>query len=81
MPQDVVELSHKHNDNFQAHETYNVKHIGPKQPNTLQLVDDDGNTTFVSHRDIKVIEEVGQREDGREPSGGEPIDSRYLNWP
>ena len=79
-----MELRRKHSDEFEANETYTVKHIGPKQPNTLQLVNEAGNTSFVPYGDVKV-KDIGVRhleDDDTRPSGDQgPIDSRYLNWP
>ena len=47
LPEDVVTLDRRRSDDFVAGEDYEVKHINPRHPNTLQLMRADGATTFV----------------------------------
>jgi hypothetical protein len=78
-PQDVVELTSKYSDNFEAGEEYKVKNINPRHPNVLQIEDGDGNTTFVPHMHVQLEEAIGERE-GVDPRDM-PINNRYLLWP
>jgi hypothetical protein len=79
LPTDIVELTRKKSDAFDEGEEYEVKHINPRHPNVLQLVGDDGRTTFVEHYDIRLEEEVADRP-GKDPRD-KPINNRYLLWP
>ncbi|MGE0172431.1 MAG: hypothetical protein AB7T49_06595 [Oligoflexales bacterium] len=78
-PEDVVKLTTKKSDDFDAGENYKVKGINPRHPNVIQIEDSDGNSTFVPHYDVELKEAIGQR-DGVEPKDL-PINNRYLLWP
>ncbi|MDA9951480.1 hypothetical protein N9D31_02780 [Oligoflexaceae bacterium] len=79
LPTDVVELSQKKNDDFLGSETYEVKHINNRHPNTLQLVNDEGKTTFVAHNDVELREAVIPREGVVTVDDAET--KKYLLWP
>lgn len=79
LPLDKVELSHKRNDDFEAGEVYEVKHINPRHPNTMQLVNNDGQTTFVNHYHTVLKQKIAPR-DGVDPRD-ESINNEYLLWP
>ena len=78
LPTDIVELTTKKGDDFQAGDDFTVKHISYRQPNTIQIQDDDGNTTFVPSFDLELKGKVAYR-------GVARIDderaNRYLLWP
>ena len=76
---DVVTLTTRHNDAFDAGEDFVVKHINPRHPNTLQLVDGDGATAFVESFDIVMKDQVADRP-GLEPRD-QVHNNRYLTWP
>ena len=78
LPTDKVELTVKKNDDFQTGD-YTIKHINPRHPNTIQIMNDDGHATFVDYRDLELQERISPR-DGVAPED-EPINNRYLNWP
>lgn len=78
-PDDVVSLTRSKNDDYQAGDEFNVKHINTRHPNVLQLEDDDGNRTFVSAYDLNLEEAIGYR-DGVDPRDME-INNKYLLWP
>lgn len=79
LPTDIVKLTRKKNDDFDAGDEFEVAGISWKQPNTLQLKDDDGNMTFVDFYDIELKEERALR-DGVDPRD-RPQNSKYLLWP
>lgn len=84
-PKDVVELTTKRNDDWQKGETYTVKGITARQPNTLQIENGDGETTFVSSYDLKLQEARGLSLESETSEAGKarklPINNRYLTWP
>lgn len=79
LPEDQVRLNVKKNDDWDAGETYTVKNINPRQPNVLQLINESGQTTFVSALDTTLQEKKAVRpgEDIRDL----PQSNRYLLWP
>ncbi len=78
-PEDEVKLTRAKNDDFREGDTLTVKGISPRQPNVLQLVNEDGLSTFVDYYDTKIEEMRGKR------NGVDvidlPINNRYLLWP
>jgi hypothetical protein len=78
-PQDIVELKEGKNVDWEAGEDFTVRHINPHHPNTIQLENDDGATTFVAYYDLELKEAVGPR-DGQSPKDT-PQNNRYLTWP
>lgn len=79
LPTDIVSLNQGRSHEFAAGDEVEVKHINPRHANVLQLVNDDGRTTFVDYYDLTLEEEVAPR------AGGDPRDrpknNRYLTWP
>lgn len=79
LPTDIVELTRKKNDDWDAGDDFEVKNINPRHPNTLQIVNGDGVSTFVSSYDMKLKRMVAPRD------GVEALDvperNRYLLWP
>ncbi len=85
LPQDVVELTQKKNDDWVDGEEYTVKAISPRQPNIVQITNEDsGEATFVPYFDLDLDElEVAhgtylpkQRRRSRDKIAG-----GYLLWP
>ena len=84
LPTDVVELTHKKNDDFAAGDQYTVKNISPRQPNTLQIVNSQGDTTFVDYFDVNLLGELSPSKLNAEVSSDQPnlrLSNRYLMWP
>lgn len=79
LPTDVVELNRKRSDDFPAGDDYEVSYINPRHPNTLQLKNDDGQTTFVEYFDVTLEEERAPRA-GVDPRD-RPVNNKYLLWP
>ncbi len=79
LPTDIVNLKHKKSDDFPEGEELTIKHIPEKHANTLQLVNEEGQTTFVDYFDVELDEEIAPR------LGVEPADrianNAYLMWP
>ena len=80
IPEDTVKLKYKRNDDWLAGEEFKVKHVSYKNPNILQIInDDDMTTTFVSSYDVN-LERVGERDEVR--SKNDSIRRKeYLRWP
>lgn len=78
LPTDMVELTTKRGTNWEKGEEFEVKHIGYRTPNTLQLKDDEGNTTFVSSFEVKLTKEVAYR--GPKTAKQKRMGA-YLTWP
>ena len=70
--------SNNKNVDWQEGDSFEVKHINPRHPNVLQLINDEGETTFVEHYDVVLDEQVAER-----PGEGieSPISNKYLLWP
>lgn len=79
LPTDRVELTTQRSDDFQKGESYEVKHINPRHPNTLQLVNEDGQTTFVDFYSARLDKKIAPR-DGVDPRD-EAISNQYILWP
>lgn len=79
LPEDLVKLTRGKSDDFKEGAELTVKHINPRHPNTLQLVNEDGQTTFVDYYDAELTERRAAR-DGMEPKDL-PERNRYLRWP
>lgn len=78
-PTDLVELTRGKNLDFLEGDEFEVKHINPRHPNVLQLVNDEEITTFVEYFDAELTEEVADRP-GVNPFD-KPANNRYLMWP
>lgn len=76
LPQDVVTLTHKKNDDFDVGEKYVVKHISQRSPNTIQIKDNDGKATFVPYYYLNLEKKIAIR-----PGEEKNIPSDYLLWP
>lgn len=89
LPQDTVVLTRGKNDDWREGEKFKVKNISNRQPNTLQLVNEEGMSTFVDHYDMQVLTKpIDRVRDGRiskEEAKAQGIDlnidNRYLLWP
>jgi hypothetical protein len=82
LPTDRVELTTKKSDDFREGDEVTVKYINPRHPNTLQLVNGNGDTTFVDYYDVNLVNEVAPRTDrlvSDRPSA--TVSNRYLMWP
>lgn len=79
LPTDIVKLTHKRSDDFEAGDNFEVVNITQRQPNVLQLKNDDGQTTFIDYYDAQLEEERAIR-DGVDPRD-RPVNNRYLLWP
>lgn len=80
LPTDVVVLTSGKSEVFPEGKEVTVKSINPRQPNTLQVVDSKGNTTFVEYYGMKLKKQVNEERPGVE-ARELPINNRYLNWP
>lgn len=84
VPDDVVTISQKRSDNWEAGEDVTVVGVNERHPNTLWVEDSDGKRTFLSYSDVKgqpksrgdqeYVEEIRERK-------RDPIGSDYLLWP
>ncbi|MFW7379778.1 MAG: hypothetical protein ACOH5I_13275 [Oligoflexus sp.] len=79
LPSDIVVLTQSKNDDFQAGQEFTVKHINQRQPNILQVTNDQGISTFVDYFDLRMEEMVAKR-NGVDPREF-PQNNRYLLWP
>ena len=79
LPTDIVELTQKKSDDFRDGDQVEVKAINPRHANTLQLVNQNGDTTFMDYYELNLIDEVAPR-DGVHPMD-RPKNNRYLIWP
>ena len=78
-PTDVVTLNTKKNDDWDKGDSYKVKAINQKQPNTIQVEKEDGDYTFISFYDLSLEERIGN---GRfDDPRDNPINNQYLVWP
>lgn len=83
MPNDVVTINRKKNDDWDAGKTVTVKAVQARQPNTLTIQDGDGNYTFVDYQDLNFNGRVSGDAIGDEEfvRASDPIGSKYLLWP
>jgi hypothetical protein len=83
MPTDKVELTKKLSDNFDAGDELTVKSINPRHANILKVENGQGQTTFISHYDMKVKDKIAPRLESEAAASGEdiPIQNDYLLWP
>ena len=78
LPKDTVELTSTKNLDWQDDQTYTIKHISYRSPNVIQLMNEEGRTTFVDHDQVKLMEKKGKRDIKQID---DPIQSEYLLWP
>ncbi len=82
LPNDKVELTVKHSDDFLAGKEYKVTHINVRHPNILQLENSEGQTTFASFYDLVLDAEGRAKPKSRDSGNGDdPVSSKYLLWP
>lgn len=79
LPKDQVRLTRAKNADFAVDDTYSVKHISPRQPNVIQIADEEGNSTFVDYYDLELNQRLSPR-DGKEFFELEE-NQKYLLWP
>lgn len=79
LPKDKVSLQSKKNDDWNAGNEFTIKAINPKQANTIQIANDEGDYTFVSYYDLSLEQRVGSS--GFEDPRDNPINNEYLIWP
>ena len=79
LPTDKVELTTTKNADWQEGDSYTMRHIAPRQPNTLQIEKGNGETTFIEYSDATLDEMVAPRYgmNSREA----PVNNKYLLWP
>lgn len=80
LPEDEVAITRKKNDDFDIGDELKVKNIGPRAPNTLQIVNDDGQATFMSYRDLRLTRRFAADENGTAMLDQE-ANNQYLLWP
>lgn len=78
-PEDVVSIVASKNEDWQEGDEHVVRNINHRNPNVIQLDNEDGGTTFMNYFDLELEEAIGPR-DGRDPEDSEDL-NRYLTWP
>ena len=79
LPEGEVRLTRSKNADFQAGDEMTIKGINPRQPNVLQLVNEDGLSTFVDSFDAQ-LEVMHAPRNGVEVIDL-PVNNKYLLWP
>lgn len=79
LPRDKVSLTRGKNEDFEKGDEFFVKHINQRHPNVLQLITDDGRTTFVDHYDVQLEQKLSGR--GGVSALDLPENNKYLLWP
>lgn len=79
LPTDKVVLREKKNDDYPSGKLFTVKYFSQRSPNVIQIEDDKGNSTFVSHFDLELKERVANRTDVNDLRA--PENNEYLQWP
>ncbi len=80
LPEDVVELTTKRSDDFLKGEDYEIKAINPRHPNTIQIKNSEGQTTFVEYFKLEPEEKRILNADGTVAINTAKI-NKYLRWP
>lgn len=80
---DDVLIQRKKNDDWEAGAKVTIKNISPRQPNVLQVIGDDGKTTFLDYDSVKLVgrEGLDPEEAEKIARDADPIGSNYLMWP
>ena len=83
LPQDEVTITRKKNDYWDKGDKVKIRNISGRQPNTLQVENSDGVTTFLSYFDVffkgrKTADIIAEDE---AKQAKDPIGSKYLLWP
>ncbi len=89
LPEDKVTLTRGKNDDWPKGETYKVKTIQNRSPNVLQLVNEEGLSTFIDYYDMKLettpIDRVREgrmsKEEAKAAGIDLSVDEQYLLWP
>lgn len=81
LPTDIVELKSKRSDDFKAGEEFEIKHIANRHPNTIQLVNSRGETTFVGFHHLELKEEVAERPGRLRGYVENSRKNAYIPWP
>lgn len=82
LPGDTVTLTYGKNDDFKEGDEVKVKSIQQRSPNVLQLVNEEGLTTFVDYYDMRLETKPEERlPPGVESKFDLPVYNRYLLWP
>ena len=81
LPTDIVELNQTKNSEFVAGDEFTIKGINPRQPNIIQIEDDEGLATFVPYYDLILEEAVAPRSRSTAERQDSPEENRYLLWP
>ena len=79
LPTDKVELTSARSEDWVEGKEYTVKYISSRQPNTLQIQDEDDRTTFVSSYDLLLRGKVAYRQAAHRAD--DPVKNEYLLWP
>lgn len=78
LPTDLVELNTAKNADWPAGKEVAIKHISYRAPNTLQLSNDEGLTTFVGSSEVTLVKEEAYRQ---RPTLDDEQANGYLLWP
>lgn len=83
LPEDVVTISRKKNDDWDEDMTVKIKDIQRRQPNTLTIENDDGKYTFIDYTDVRFDGRPSEEFFSSEGAAraADPIGSKYLLWP
>lgn len=89
LPEDTVVLTRGKNDDFREGDELKVKSIKQRSPNVLQLVNEEGMSTFVDYYDAKLLTKPIDRvregrvtkEEAKAQGIDLSIDNQYLLWP
>lgn len=80
LPEDIVELKSKRSDDFLEGKNYEIKGISPRHPNTIQIKNDEGQTTFVEYFKLEPEEKRILNADGSLSINNSKL-NKYLRWP
>ncbi len=87
LPEDVVTITRKKNVDWGEGDEVKVKNITKRQPNTLQVLNEDsGKTTFLSFYDVLFEGRPDEEEQNilsrdQAKRAADPLGSDYLLWP
>ena len=84
LPEDVVTISKKRSDNWDAEEEVKVDGVNERQPNTLWVEKADGRRTFLPYSDVRAAarsEADVEFADEIKERRSDPLGSDYLLWP
>lgn len=83
LPTDKVELTKTLSDHFESGDELTVKSINPRHPNVVKVENSKGQSTFISHYDMKLKDKPAPRIEAGQTVSAEdiPIQNDYLLWP